>query len=124
MKMKLLKQFESEVDAKTLSERLRHKGILTHVSSLNSFRLSSYATGSLKVSVWVVLSSQENDAIALLANKKHKVSCPLTEEQMVALERKSKAAVGIYLNTGALYLLSGLLIGFLIWVAYSVLKYS
>ncbi|MGH1472584.1 MAG: hypothetical protein ACRBCS_15490 [Cellvibrionaceae bacterium] len=88
--MKLLKEYTDLSDAENLSERLRRKGILTHVSSKNSKQLGSFQTGAVKVGVWAVLNEQENDAISLLTNKNHKVECQLSEKEMDSIEVKAK----------------------------------
>lgn len=86
--MILLKEYSSEIDADRLAERLRAKGVLTHVSARQSKQIGSFVTGALKVGVWAVLDQQANDAVALLSNKQHTVEHPLTEEEMIELEAK------------------------------------
>ncbi|GAA3916748.1 hypothetical protein [Litoribacillus peritrichatus] len=54
--MKLLKEFTSISDAEALAEKLRQKGVLTHISNTNSNQLGGHATGAIKVEVWVVIS--------------------------------------------------------------------
>jgi len=88
--MKLLKEFHSEVDADNLSERLRGRGILTHVSSKRSHRLSTAKTGALKLGVWGVLPQQYDDAYILLSNKKHKPTYMLSPEEILELEYQTK----------------------------------
>ncbi|WP_062270781.1 putative signal transducing protein [Endozoicomonas arenosclerae] len=111
--MKLLRQFQSEVDAEELSERLRKKGILTHVSSQQSRSVSSLYTGAFKTGVWVVLQAQYQDAFALLQSNQHKVEHPLSEEEIAGLELSAKDAfsssIGSMLNKGLAYLVGGLL---------------
>lgn len=76
-------------EAESLAERLRNKGVLTHVSSKGSQQLGSPVTGAVKVGVWVVLNEQVKDATALLTNKKHNVEHQLSEEEMRNLESKA-----------------------------------
>ncbi|WP_281213753.1 hypothetical protein [Shewanella insulae] len=102
--MILLKEYESEIDAKSLAERLRAKGIFTHVSSRQSKRIGAFATGALKVGVWSVLDHQATDAIALLSNNRHQVENPLTEEEMVELETKIDSPGGALYNAAILTL--------------------
>jgi len=117
--MILLKQYESEGDAARLAERLRARGVLTHISSIRSKRKGAFTTGAFRVGVWLVLDHQAKDAIALLSNKRHKVENPLTEEEMVELESKIGA------SGGALYHFAVVVISvvvFLLVVSYALLK--
>lgn len=92
--MILLKEYENEVYAKSLAERMRTKGILTHVSGIQSKRVGALATGALKVGAWSVLDHQAKDAIALLSNNRHQVENLLTDEEMVELEAKITSSGG------------------------------
>jgi hypothetical protein len=96
--LKLLRQYESQTDAETLSQRLRNKGILTYISSKQSRSLSSLYTGVFKTGVWVVLETQHQDAFALLKSSRHKVANPLTEPEMQELERSAKEFSSISIN--------------------------
>ncbi|BFM13516.1 hypothetical protein R50072_36690 [Simiduia litorea] len=102
--MILLREYENEVDAKNLAERLRAKGIFTHVSSRQSKRIGAFATGALKVGVWSVLDHQAKDAIALLSNSRHQVENPLTEGEMVEIEAKINSSGGALFNAAILTL--------------------
>jgi len=92
--MILLKEYVSETDADALADRLRAKGVLTHVSGRQSQQLSAFVTGAVKVGVWAVLDHQAKDAVALLSNNRHQVVNPLSEEEMIDLELKMTAAGG------------------------------
>lgn len=92
--MILLKEYVSEIDADNLAERLRRKGVFTHVSGKQSKQLGALVTGAVKVGVWAVLDHQVKDAIALLSNNKHQVENPLTEEEMVDIEVKMASTGG------------------------------
>ncbi len=92
--MILLKEFDSLIDAESLSERLRSAGVLTHISGKHANHLGPAVTGPIKVGVWVVLDHQVQDAEALLINSEHHVAQPLTEEEMVMLEAQGKHAIG------------------------------
>ena len=96
--MKLLKEFTSISDAEVLVEKLRKKGVLTHISSTNSNQLGGHATGAIKVGVWVVVSEQFNDAVAYLTNHKHMVSNPLSETEMDLIEAKAKEQMNKSIN--------------------------
>lgn len=84
--MKLISEYYSEADAEAAGQRLRTRGILTHVSSTNSHRLSRRFTGAFKVGLWVVVDNQYQDACRILSGQQCKVRDPLDEEQMMALE--------------------------------------
>ena len=87
--MKLLRNFEDLSDAEHLSERLRNKGVMTFISSKQSHGLHRYRTGALKVGVWAVLPHQFQDAAELLNNNKHKVSSPLSLQEILELESQA-----------------------------------
>ena len=88
--MKLLKEFSELSDAEALAERLRNKGILIHISSVNSHQLSHAASGAINVGVWAVANDQAEDAVALLSNNQHQVSNPVSQEDMKLLEANTK----------------------------------
>ena len=98
-KLRLLRRFYSEGDAETLSAKMRRKGILTHVSSKQSRSLSSVNTGAFTSEVWVVLSSQYEDAFALMHSRRYSVKNPLTEEEMLQLEKLASEAASKSFNT-------------------------
>lgn len=120
--MKLLKEFSSASDAEALVERLRAKGVLTHLSGMNSRRLGAIATGAMQVGVWAVLNEQVDDAIALLTNNIHLVENPLTEEEMLNLESQAKASMTSSVNSGLNKLAVALLAILIMVAAYSVLS--
>ncbi len=122
--MKLLREFTDMSEADRLSERLRAKGIMTHISSTNSKQLGAITTGAVKVGVWSVLNEQANDAIALLSNNKHSVENPLTEEQMQFLETESKMETATFVN-GLIYkAVVALIAAFVVVALYSALSNS
>jgi hypothetical protein len=122
--MKLLEEFTSLSDAETLSERLREKGILTHVSSVHSKQLGALVTGAVKVGVWVVLNEQVHDAKALLKNRHHNVANPLTEKDMEALDSKAANQISRTANTVLNKLAIAVATMIMLVVAYSVLSNS
>lgn len=73
--MKLIKKFAEITDAEQFSESLRQRGILTHISSTESKRMSAF-TGATEVGVWAVLPEQydiENPAIVLSEDKMREI---------------------------------------------------
>lgn len=122
--MTLLKEFVSASDAEALVERLRAKGVLTHLSGMNSNQLGAIATGTLKVGVWAVLNEQVDDAIALLTNNSHLVETPLTEEEMLNLESQAKESMTSSVNSGLNKLAVALVSILIMAAAYSVLSLS
>lgn len=92
--MILLKEYVSETDADNLAERLRRKGVLTHVSGKQSKQLGTFVTGAVKVGVWAVMDHQAKDAVGLLSNKRYQVEHPLTEDEMVKLESEMASTGG------------------------------
>lgn len=122
--MKLLKEFSSISDAESLVKKLRAKGVLTHLSSMNSNQLGAIATGAINVGVWAVLNEQADDAMALLSNNNHVVEKSLTEEEMLYLESQANESVTGSVNS-VLNRLALIAIAILILVvAYSVLSTS
>lgn len=122
--MKLLKEFSSISDAESLVKKLRAKGVLTHLSSMNSNQLGAIATGAINVGVWAVLNEQADDAMALLSNNNHVVEKSLTEEEMLYLESQANESVTGSVNS-VLNKLALIAIAILILVvAYSVLSTS
>ena len=107
--MKLLKEFTSISNAEALAEKLRHKGVLTHISSTNSNQLGGHATGAIKVAVWVVIPEQFDDAVSYLNNHKHIVRNPLSEAEMDLIEAKAKEQINGSINN----VLNKLVIGFI-----------
>ena len=119
--MKLLKQFESEIDAKHLSDRLKGKGVFTFISSSRSHSSGRFATGALKVGFWAVLEDQHEDAVSLLTNKKHIVKQPLKIDEMVQLEKEAAHRMQIGINNKFQKLLTWGLIGSIFVFALAVL---
>ena len=119
--MKLIREYTSLTDAEAFAKRLRKKGVLTQISSVNSKQLGAMVTGAVKVGVWVVLDEQADDAASLLNNKRHAVQHLLTEEEMKLLESGAKEQMDNSINT-ALKIL-GIAFGVIIVlvIAYSAL---
>jgi hypothetical protein len=88
--MKLIALYDDIGEANQHSLLLRQSGVLTHVSSSNSYMLSQIKTGALRVGLWAVLDEQITDAKSLLENPNHIVKTALTEEQMLDLERAAR----------------------------------
>ena len=88
--MKLIQQYDSEVDAKDARDNLRKRGVLTYISSRQSYSLSGVVTGAFKVGLWVIIDNQYQDACNILTKKSFKVRFPLTEEQMLKIEISNK----------------------------------
>lgn len=87
--MKLIAQYHDLMQAEDAALRLRQQGILTHISSKNSFVASGFLTGAFTVGLWTVLDSQHTDACAYLADEHHKVTSGLPEEELLQLEANS-----------------------------------
>lgn len=88
--MQLIEQYASLPDAQNAAIRLRREGILTHISSLNSYVMSGLFTGAVRVGLWSVLDSQYEDACKLLANPEHIVTTGLSEDELVLIEKNAK----------------------------------
>jgi uncharacterized protein YqhQ len=121
--VKILKQFQSESDAKFLAERFRNKGILTFISSVQSRKLSSLYTGAFTSVVWVVLESQYSDAFLLLEFKQHKVEHPLSEQEMQELEEQGKISFSETIQNSASTMLN-YVFGTILLVIVSVALFS
>jgi hypothetical protein len=90
--MKLLKFTQSLSEAQAITEALRMEGIYTFTSNDEAKRIDpiGFATGVLKVGIWVVIDDQYEDAVALLKDPTHKPAHPLTSEEMHLLDEKRK----------------------------------
>lgn len=88
--MRLIEQYGDISRAEYVAEKLRRRGILTHISSKRSFNLSRVTTGALNVGLWTVLDFQYDDACAVLRNSKHEVTSGLDEEEITQLEFKTQ----------------------------------
>lgn len=87
--MKLLEQYQSAYDAETAALELRRKGILAQVSEKYS-NTHSFASGSLKAGLWVVLDEQFDDACEVLKDADYEVPNPLSEQAMLAIEQAAR----------------------------------
>ncbi len=103
--MRLIQQYSSASEAEAASEKLKKRGILTHVSSARSHRFSSIQTGAVKVGLWGVLNNQYRDACKIVARKQCKVRHPLSEEQMLGIESESKSLAPRLMISGLLKIL-------------------
>lgn len=91
--MKLIEEYYSQSEAEAAQEKLRKRGILSHVSSKQSHHLSSAQTGAFRVGLWAIIDNQYADACKILSGHQCKVRYPLNEAQMKELERSGKAYV-------------------------------
>ncbi len=123
--MNLLAQYNDVSQAESLQYELRKRGVLTHVSSSNSFRLSSAQTGAVKVGLWAVIDEQYSDSMSYLRDSNHKITTVLTEEQMRQLETEfaeAQSKAGKKTLEKALAIIVGaFLLGFIGYVGYGAL---
>jgi len=79
--MKLLKEFDNKEEAKVFASALLHKGIAAHLAGAYS---SNYriVTGTTKVSVWVVLNEQFEDAVKLINDPDYQVQNRLPDAEI------------------------------------------
>ena len=104
--MKLIRQFDDVFDAQDFSDKLRKRGVFTHVSSSKSSQFSRHLTGALKVGVWVVLPEQYDTLNPKVI---------LTQEQIKELEKNGRNSAYQMLNKFIIY--AGLIcFGFLFYV--------
>ncbi len=123
--MNLLAQYIDVSQAEELQYELRKHGVLTHISSSNSFRLGSAQTGAVKVGLWVVLDEQYSDAKSYLSDSNHKIITALTEEQMNRMEHEfeetqSKAGKKT-IEKALAFIMGAFLLGFIGYVVYGAL---
>jgi len=101
------------MDLALMSNFLRDKGILTHVST--SQRGDNASNG-----LWVVLDDQYEDALECLKNPDHQVVNPLDEDKMQEIEslssRQYEDSVNNYLVKAILSLLAVIFILTIIFV--------
>ena len=123
--MKLLAKYSDLNEAKEVSLQLREKGVLTYLSSVNSYRLSRVRTGALKVGLWVVLEKQFQDAKRLLSNPNHKPMYRLSESEMAEIETKASNAYGAMsqnlINTALAWLSAITLVALIGYLLYAVI---
>ena len=122
--MRLLAQFEDINEAEELAWKFRERGIFTFVSGKGSYHLGSMRAGPRKVCLWVVLEKQFDDAEKLLKNENYTVMQPLSEQEMVLLEKETKKAVSeqasrLYSKV-ATKIMIALLVSLLAFVGYQV----
>ncbi len=102
---------------------LRSKGILAKHNS--EFQKAPHSHLNKK-GVWVILDSQYADAVALMSDGFHKVSNPLTEEEMLQLEADAK---NLLLNQSSKFfsliakvIFYTSLSGFMVYVGYQIVN--
>ena len=88
--MRLINQYFDQAKADKDAQYLRSKGIKVFISSKKSHSLGSNHTGAFRVGLWVVYNHQQQDAIACMQNKNHKVVHRLTAEQMRDVSVKNR----------------------------------
>ncbi len=124
--MNLLAQFNDVSQAEELSYELRERGVLTYVSSSNSFKLSSAQTGAVKVGLWAVLDEQYQDAKSYLDNPSHKIVTAFTQEQLVEIEQEFTAAQSKSaqktVEKALAFIVGAFLLGFVGYVIYGALN--
>jgi hypothetical protein len=116
--VRLIEQYGNIVQAEDAAEKLRVLGILTHISSKNSYGISRASTGAIKVGLWAVLDFQYKDACSVLTKSKHVVTSGLSEEELMKMESEAKEASVKFFN--------GILIkvGFSVAIVIGVLLYA
>lgn len=96
--VQLIEQYPDLFQAEDAAMRLRNIGILTHISSINSFVMSGYVTGAFRVGLWVVLDAQHQDACAFLKNPQHEVTTGLPEDELIKLEGLARKSAFHFFN--------------------------
>lgn len=96
--MKLIEKYHGLTEAEDAALKLREHGILTHISSKNSYVMSGYVTGAFTVGLWAVLDEQFEDAKALLENPKHTVTTGKTDDEIAEIENASNQSVHQFFN--------------------------
>lgn len=96
--MHLIEQYPDLFQAEDAAMRLRNIGILTHISSKNSFVMSGYVTGAFKVGLWAVLDAQYQDACEFLKDEHHEVTTGLPEDELIRLEGSAKKSAFHFFN--------------------------
>lgn len=87
--MQLIAKYLDLMEAEADALRLRHRGILTHISSKHSFSTSGYITGAFEVGLWAVLDSQYQDACSYLADENHEITSGLPEDELLQFEAET-----------------------------------
>lgn len=86
------------MDAEEVAARLERNGILAYVSSTNSHLFGRIQSGALKVSLWIVLDHQYDDAADYLQNENHEITTALTPDEIEELRSKTKDASTVFFN--------------------------
>lgn len=118
--MRLLRKYLAAEDAYAAQSMLREHGILSSVFGSEAKRMSVF-TGTMEVTLWVLIDEQFNDASALLENENHHVSSALTEEQIQELEANSQRNASEAINKVGVWFFGSIIIIIVLYVAYGIL---
>ena len=79
--LKLLQRYEDQLEAQDVAAELEAVGIPAYVSATSSHLFGRIQSGALKVTVWIALNHQFEDAKAYLKDPAHVVTTGLSEDE-------------------------------------------
>jgi hypothetical protein len=112
--VKLINTFSSTLAADEAALSLRMRGILTFISDKNSSQMGIYVTGTINVHLWVVIDEQLEDAIECLKDENYLPKNPLSEEEMVELEKESATELSSFYSTVNIFFIAFVIVVILI----------
>lgn len=107
--MKLVRDFTEKDDAEAFARKLISRGIPVHFAMFRGNNTFRYGGGPKTWAVWVLIDEQHEDAIKLIKGSRHKVSSPLTEEEMASFYAEIKAHNKKGIKTHIAVFIAGLL---------------
>ena len=118
--MKLVQRYRNFQEAEEKAALLRSAGVLAHVADEYS-NVHSYASGAFEVSLWVVIDDQFDDACNVLNHEDYTVGNPLSEQQMMIMEKVGRESSHRVVMDIAVYLaiFFGGLVSF-VWIRYNM----
>lgn len=96
--MKLLERYEDQLEAEEVASALEAVGIPAYVSATNSHLFGRIQSGALKVSVWVALNHQFDDAQAYLKNPEHIVTTGLSPQALAEVQDQTRVFAYQFFN--------------------------
>jgi hypothetical protein len=114
--MKLVRDFTEQEFAESFALKLRSKGIPSHFAMFRGNNTHRYGGGPETWAVWVLIDEQHEDALKLIKSSRHKVTNPLSEDEIVAFEENLKVSntKSVFLHSVALIVGLICLIGFVV----------
>ncbi len=109
--MRIIARYGTRSEADERAAFLRAHGIVPHVTNTSSFlRTLGLRRDRSQAALWVMIDTQHDDAMALLANPNHEVHTALAPEELEALEAEGAIQAQRLLFRGTLGLAAALIV--------------